>query len=135
MKGIEEVRLLNFKEKGDERGQLVIVEGMKDIPFEIKRVFYMYGSEKGIIRGQHANKKSKFVLINISGNSKVKVDDGIRTKVYSLDRPYMGLYLPELVWKDMYDFSENSILLVLSSEYYDSNEYIKSYDEFLKQVR
>ncbi len=129
------VRMLEFPQKGDERGHLVIVEGMKDIPFEIKRIFYIYGSDTTVVRGQHANKESKFVLINVSGQSKVKVKDGKGNEaVFSLNRPHTGIYLPQMVWKDMYDFSEDSVLLCLASEHYKAEEYIRDYDEFVKIV-
>ena len=129
------VRMLEFPQKGDERGHLVIVEGMKDIPFEIKRIFYIYGSDTTVVRGQHANKESKFVLINVSWQSKVKVKDGKGNEaVFSLNRPHTGIYLPQMVWKDMYDFSEDSVLLCLASEHYKAEEYIRDYDEFVKIV-
>ena len=128
-------QMLEFSQKGDERGHLVIVEGMEDIPFEIKRIFYIYGSYKEVIRGQHANKKSEFLLINVAGTSKVKVRDGKGNEaVFSLNRPHTGIYLPRMVWKDMYEFSEDSVLLCLSSEHYDSTEYIRDYNEFVRLV-
>ena len=130
------VRLLEFKKRGDERGHLVIVEGMQDIPFDIKRIFYIYGSDPNVVRGQHANRKTKFVLINVAGSSKIRVDDGLGNEaVFSLNRPHTGIYLSEMIWKDMYAFSEDSVLLVLASEHYDENEYIRNYDEFKKIVK
>lgn len=129
------VSVLEFQERGDERGHLVIAEGVKDIPFEIKRVFYIYGTQGDVVRGQHANLNSQFVLINIAGTSKVKVRDGkTYEEVFVLDKPNMGLYLPNMVWKDMYDFSLDSILLVLASEHYDEHEYIRDYTEFVDIV-
>lgn len=129
------VEMLEFSQKGDERGHLVIVEGNKDIPFDIKRIFYIYGSDANVVRGQHANKKTEFVLINVAGQSKVKVKDGKGNEaIFSLNRPHTGIYLPKMVWKDMYDFSEDSVLLVLASEHYDPDEYIRSYDDFVKIV-
>ena len=130
-----EADILRFQEKGDVRGHLVVVEGLKDVPFEIKRLFYIYGSDESIVRGQHANKKSEFVLINVAGESKVKVDDGVTEKIYELDQPHMGVYLPKMVWKEMYDFSPDSVLLAISNEHYDSEEYIRDYDEFLRLVQ
>ena len=109
MKLEEQYRILEFDEFGDERGSLVVAEGGgQDIPFEIKRVFYMYGSDPTIVRGQHANRKTEFVLINVSGTSKVKVDNGKETEVIELNKPRMGLYLSRMLWKDMYDFSAES---------------------------
>ena len=124
-----------FQQHGDDRGQLVALEEFKDIPFEIKRIFYIYGTEKNVIRGQHANRKSRFVLINVKGSSKVKIKDGQGNEaVFSLNRPHTGIYLPNMVWKEMYDFSEDSVLLCLASEYYDSQEYIRDYKEFINLI-
>lgn len=136
MNVINKTQMLEFSERGDERGHLVVVEGMKDIPFEIRRIFYIYGSDNSVVRGQHANRKSEFVLINVAGTSKVKVKDGKGNEtVYSLNRPHTGIYLPKMVWKDMYDFSGDSVLLCLSSEPYDAEEYIRDYEEFERIVR
>lgn len=131
---MEKYKIINFKQHGDERGHLVVIEGNKDVPFDIKRVFYIYGSSFDVVRGQHANRKTEFVLINVSGTSKVKIDDGIEQCIVELNEPHMGVYIPTMVWKDMYDFSEDSVLLVLASEHYDSSEYIRDYSEFLKEV-
>ena len=129
------VNMLEFDERGDDRGKLVVVEGNKDIPFDIKRVFYIYGSDSEVVRGQHANRKTEFVLINVAGTSKVKVryKNGNEC-IFSLNKPNTGIYLPNMVWKDMYDFSEDSVLLVLASEHYDANEYIRDYDEFIREA-
>ena len=135
MSEIQKVQMMEFSQKGDERGHLVIVEGNQDIPFDIRRIFYIYGSDKDVVRGQHANRKTEFVLINVAGTSKVRVCDGKGNEtIYSLDRPHTGIYLPRMVWKDMYDFSEDSVLLCLASEHYDSEEYIRNYDEFVKMI-
>ena len=129
------VRMLEFPQHGDERGHLVVVEGMKDIPFEIKRMFYIYGSDANVVRGCHANRKSEFVFINVAGQSKVRIDDGKGNQaVFSITRPHTGLYMPSMIWKEMYDFSADSVLLVLSNEPYDPNEYIRDYDAFLQEV-
>ena len=137
MNQIDNVKLLEFWQKGDVRGHLVVVEGGGlDIPFEIKRVFYIYGSDETVVRGQHANRHSEFVLINVSGTSNVKVRDGLgNEKVYNLNRPHIGIYLPPMVWKDMYNFSPDSVLLVLSSEHYNPSEYIRDYDVFCREVK
>lgn len=133
---MNEVRMLEFAQHGDDRGHLVIVEGNIDIPFEIKRAFYIYGSKSDVIRGQHANRKTQFVLINVAGKSKVRVRDGEGNEaIYCLNRPHTGIYLPTMVWKDMYDFSEDSVLLVLASEHYDPTEYIRDYNEFAEEVK
>lgn len=130
----EQYRIYEFKELGDERGNLVVIEGGDNIPFDIKRVFYIYGSDETVIRGQHANKFSEFVLINVNGTSKVRLDNGVEEKIIYLDRPRMGLYIPAMLWKDMYDFSSDSVLLVLASTHYDGEEYIKDYKLFQSMV-
>ena len=131
----KQVEMLEFTEKGDERGHLVIVEGNRDIPFDIQRIFYIYGSDVDVVRGQHANRRTEFVLINVAGTSKVRVRDGKGNEaLYSLNRPHTGIYLPNMIWKDMLDFSEDSVLLVLASEHYDPEEYIRDYDEFVRIV-
>ncbi len=130
----EQCKILNFADLGDERGKLVVVEGALDVPFEIKRVFYMYGSDPEVVRGQHANRESEFVLVNVGGSSKVRVDNGHSEAVVELNKPMMGLYIPTMVWKDMYDFSEDSILLVLASTHYDGNEYIRNYEDYKKEM-
>ena len=135
MHNMNKVQMLEFQQRGDERGHLVIAEGGIDVPFEIKRVFYIYGSDKDVVRGQHANRKTEFVLINVAGTSKVKVKDGEGNEaIFCLNRPHTGIYLPNMVWKDMYYFSEDSVLLVLASTHYDPEEYIRDYDEFVKEV-
>lgn len=130
----EKCPILHFGDLGDERGKLVVIEGRDSIPFEIKRVFYIYDSDDTVIRGQHANRRSEFVLINVSGKSKVRITDGKEEIVVGLDRPMMGVYIPPMIWKDMYDFSEASILLVLASTHYDGTEYIRDYEEYIKEV-
>lgn len=133
---INKVQMLEFPQRGDKRGHLVIVEGEQDIPFEIKRVFYIYGSDAKVIRGQHANRKSEFVLINVAGTSKVKVKDGEGNEaIFCLNRPHTGIYLPTMIWKDMYDFSKDSVLLVFASTHYDPEEYIRDYKEFVYEIQ
>ena len=135
MINVNRVQMLDFPQKGDSRGHLVIVEGGKDIPFEIKRIFYIYGSDHGVTRGQHANRESEFVLINVAGTSKVRVKDGKGNEaVFSLNRPHTGVYLPRMIWKDMYDFSSDSVLLCLTNTHYDAGEYIRDYEEFKRIV-
>ena len=130
----ERCPILHFGDLGDERGKLVVIEGGQAIPFEIKRVFYIYDSDATVVRGQHANRDSEFVLINVAGKSKVRITDGKEEFVAVLDRPMMGIYIPKMVWKDMYDFSPDSVLLVLASTHYDGGEYIRDYDTYLQEM-
>lgn len=126
----ERCPVISFNDLGDERGKLVVVEGGQTIPFDIKRVFYIYGSDSTVIRGQHANRESEFVLINVAGKSKVRITDCREDFVVDLDRPMIGVYIPRMVWKDMYDFSPDSVLLVLASTHYDGSEYIRDFDAY-----
>ncbi len=126
----EKCPTVEFKDLGDERGKLVVIEGGQSVPFEIKRVFYIYGSDANVVRGQHANRQSEFMLINVAGKSKVRITDTKEEFVVELSQPMMGVYIPKMVWKDMYDFSEDSVLLVLASTHYDSSEYIRDYEEY-----
>lgn len=128
-------KFIRFKQLGDDRGHLVVIEGQKDIPFEIARVFYIYGSDVDVVRGKHANRKSEFVLINVSGTSKIKVDNGTTSEIFELNEPHTGIYIPKMVWKDMYDFSSDSVLLVLSNEKYEPDEYIRDYEEYVSIMR
>ena len=130
----EKYKVIEFPEMGDERGNLVVVEGEQLVPFKINRVFYMYGSDDTVVRGQHANRESEFVLINVSGTSKVRVTDGKEEEIIELNKPRMGLYLSSMLWKDMYDFSSDSVLLVLTNTHYNGAEYIRDYDEYLKEM-
>ena len=126
--------IIEFKDYGDERGKLVVIEGGKTIPFDIQRVFYIYGSDRSSVRGQHANKTSEFIMINVAGQSKVRITDGREELVVSLDRPLIGVYIPKMIWKDMYDFSEDSVLLVLTNTHYDGAEYIRDFEEYKRMM-
>ena len=130
----EKCPILSFADLGDERGKLVVIEGGQAIPFDIKRVFYIYGSDATVVRGQHANLESEFVLINVAGKSKVRITDGSEEMIVDLDKPMTGVYIPKMIWKDMYDFSADSVLLVLANTHYDGSEYIRDYDEYLKMM-
>ena len=131
----DQYKIIEFKDLGDERGNLVVIEGEgRDIPFDIKRVFYIYGSDSEVVRGQHANRETEFLLVNVGGTSKVRIDNGRESEIVELNRPGMGLYLPPMLWKDMYDFSPDSILLVLASRHYDAGEYIRDYDAYIEEM-
>ena len=130
----EMYRLLTFKDLGDERGKLVVVEGWKDIPFDIARAFYIYGSDSTVVRGQHANRNSEFVLVNVAWKSKVMITDGTRKEIVELNKPMEAVYIPKMIWKEMYDFSPDSVLLVLANTHYDGSEYIRDFEEYKKEV-
>lgn len=124
-----------FQSHGDERGQLVALEEFRDIPFRIKRVYYMYDTAPGVVRGKHAHKSLEQILVCIHGSCKIKLDNGYETKIVPLEKPYEGLYVANNMWHEMYDFSDGAVLMVLASELYNEDDYIRDYDEFLKMVK
>lgn len=124
-----------FQQHGDERGQLVALEEMKDIPFEIKRVYYMYDTGEGVRRGFHAHKSLEQILICIHGKCKILLDNGEEQKVVPLEKPYEGLYIANDMWREMFDFSPDAVLMVLASDFYKEEDYIRNYDEFVEFIR
>lgn len=124
-----------FQPHGDERGQLIALEEGKDIPFAIRRIYYMYETADGVTRGYHAHKNLQQILVCIHGSCKIKLDNGTESKIVSLEKPYEGLYVANTMWREMFDFSPDAVLLVLASEFYDESDYIRDYDEFLNFVR
>ena len=124
-----------FLPHGDDRGQLVAIEEFKDIPFVVKRIYYIYDTQNGVRRGFHAHKKLEQILICVHGSCKIHLDNGTETEEVLLDKPFEGLYISNNMWREMYDFSEGAVLLVLASELYTEADYIRNYDEFLKFVK
>lgn len=125
-------QLIQIREHGDERGKLYALENQKEIPFDIKRIFYISGVKDGESRGDHANLKSQFVLICVVGTCKIEVNMGEKKEIVVLDRADKALYLSPNVWKRMYDFSEGAVLLVLSDTEYCPDDYIYDYEEYLR---
>lgn len=115
---------------GDHRGQLIAIEGGRDVPFEIKRVFYIYGTQPNTPRGQHAHHKTRQYLIAVNGSCNVTLDDGKQRITYSLNKPNIGLLQEPLVWGDLHDFSPDCVLVVLASEHYEEGDYIRNYAHF-----
>ena len=124
-----------FQPHGDKRGQLVAFEELKDIPFKIKRVYYMYDTLAGVVRGKHAHKDLEQILVCICGSCKVLFDDGHEKKIIHLEKPYEGLYMPKHIWAEQFDFAPGTVLLVFASELYDESDYIRNYDEFLELIK
>lgn len=124
-----------FQQHGDDRGMLVSLEEFNDIPFEIKRVYYMYDTGKNVRRGFHAHRSLEQILVCIHGTCKVLLDNGKEKKIVSLEKPYEGLYVGNNMWREMYDFSEDAVLMVLASEIYKEEDYIRDYDIFLELVK
>jgi len=126
--------IILHKVLGDHRGQLVAIEGKDDVPFEIKRVFYIYSTQQGVSRGNHSHYKTKQYLIAVNGSCKVTLDDGKTKQTFDLDESNKGLFQDALIWGTMHDFSDNCVLLVLASEHYNEPDYISDYQFFLKAV-
>lgn len=126
--------MINFQQHGDNRGMLVALENHKEIPFEIKRVYYVYATKEGVRRGYHAHRQLEQILVCVSGSCVIHLDDGTETTEVTLDKPYEGLYITGTVWREMYDFTEDAVLLVLASEEYDENDYIRDYQIFVSET-
>ncbi len=126
--------LQEFKVLGDHRGQLVALETNKQIPFDLKRVFYIYGTQEGVPRGNHSHYKTKQFLVAVNGSCKVTLDNGKEKEIYELNKPNLGLFQDALIWGTMDDFSSDCVLMVLADEYYDASDYITNYDTFLEVV-
>ena len=130
-----EVKKYTFPSHGDDRGQLVAIETMKDIPFEVKRVYYIYDTLPGVRRGFHAHLELAQLLLCVHGSCKIHLDNGFDTAEVLLDKPNEGLYISNDMWREMYDFSDGAVLLVLASRHYDESDYIRNYEEFIKLVK
>lgn len=129
-----DVKLYHFPPHGDDRGQLIAIEEQKDLPFDIKRVYYIYDTLPGVRRGFHAHRNLQQILVCVSGSCKIHLDDGHDTAEVVLDDPTKGLYISNDMWREMYDFVPGTVLLVLASEYYDEKDYIRNYEDFLKII-
>ncbi|MBQ3146574.1 MAG: WxcM-like domain-containing protein [Oscillospiraceae bacterium] len=130
-----EIKTYRFPPHGDDRGQLVALEALEDIPFEIKRVYYIYDTLPDVVRGKHAHRCLEQILICVHGSCKVALEDGQTRQEICLDDPTLGLYISNDTWREMYDFSEGAVLLVLASEHYDEADYIREYTKFLEMVQ
>jgi len=124
-----------FPPHGDDRGQLVAIEALRDLPFEIKRVYYIYDTLPNVRRGFHAHRNLQQILVCVHGSCKIHLDNGTDTAEVLLDKPYEGLYISNDMWREMYDFSEGAVLLVLASEHYDEKDYIRNYEDFIRLIR
>jgi dTDP-4-dehydrorhamnose 3,5-epimerase-like enzyme len=124
------IKIISFPPLGDDRGSLVALEAHKTIPFDVKRVYYIFDTQKGVSRGFHAHRALKQVAVCVTGKCRMVLDDGRRRDEVWLDAPTKGLLIEDLVWREMHDFSLDCVLLVLASEHYNESDYIRSYDEF-----
>lgn len=129
------LQFVNFPPLGDDRGSLVALEGNNTVPFDIKRVYYIFGTQTGVSRGFHAHKNLKQVAVCVTGKCRMIIDNGKERVETWLDSPTKGLLINDLVWREMHDFSDDCVLLVLASEHYDEADYIRNYDKFIETVK
>lgn len=127
---------IELQEHGDDRGQLVALEigHEKNVPFEIKRIYYIYNTESGVSRGYHAHKELKQVAICVSGSCRMVLDNGKARESVLMSSPSKGLLIESMMWREMHDFSSDCVLLVLASEHFSEADYIRNYDDFLRQA-
>ncbi|TWI76914.1 WxcM-like protein [Desulfobotulus alkaliphilus] len=125
---------IDFAVRGDARGSLVAIEGGKNIPFEIKRVYYIFETKEGVARGFHAHKSLQQVAVCVRGKCRMILDNGRVREEAWLDSPSKGLFIGNMIWREMHDFSPDCVLMVLASEFYDEGDYIRDYDTFLTEV-
>lgn len=128
-------KLLNFNDHADARGKLVAIEALKDIPFEIRRVYYIFDTLPNESRGFHAHKTLEQIIIAMDGACRFVLDDGTNREEVLLNRPDVGLYIGKNMWREMHDFSYGCKLVVLASEHFDEKEYIRTYEEFIKSLK
>ncbi len=122
--------IIDLPKIADQRGNLTFIEGNRHIPFPLRRTYYLYDVPAGAMRGGHAHRKTEEFIIAASGSFTVVLDDGKRRRKYFLNRPHYGLYVPQLVWRELENFSSGSICLVVASEEYDESDYYREYDDF-----
>ncbi|PTA67134.1 sugar 3,4-ketoisomerase [Deinococcus arcticus] len=127
---LDDVRLVPLPVRSDERGSLSFLEAGEHVPFEIKRIFYLYGIAPGQNRGAHAHRELQQFLIPLAGSFEVRLDDGRKKATFTLDRPDQGLYMPAGIWGDLYNFSKDAVCLALASLHYSEEDYYRNYDEF-----
>ncbi len=124
-----------FQIKGDDRGSLIALESNKNIPFDIKRVYYIFGTTNDTVRGKHAHKTLEQVLVCTSGSCTILLDNGTEKQIIDLSNNTFGLYVGTNIWREMSNFSSGCVLMVLASNFHDEAEYIRNYDEFLSAVK
>ncbi len=129
-----QIQTYKYEIKGDQRGSLIALENNIDVPFNIKRVFYIYDTLDGVVRGTHAHFLTQQLLVCVKGSCKVTLDDGKTKKTFLLDAPNKALLQKPMIWGKMYDFSDDCVLLVLADQLYDEEDYIRDYDKFLKII-
>jgi dTDP-4-dehydrorhamnose 3,5-epimerase-like enzyme len=130
-----EIKLIQLQSHGDDRGSLVSLEEQKNIPFPIKRVYYMFDTKDKVRRGFHAHKQLKQLAIVLKGSCRFLLDDGKEKIEMLLDNPAQGLYIESIIWREMFDFSDDCVLMVLADAFYDESDYVRDYEEFTNLVK
>jgi len=128
-------KVVDFKTLGDKRGSLIAIEEGYNAPFDIKRVYYIFDTKEGVERGFHAHINLEQMCIAVKGSCTFVVDDGEKKEEIILSNPNQGLYIQNLIWREMKNFSEDCVIVVLASEHYDESDYIRDYDKFLEEVK
>lgn len=132
--GIQDCRLIELPKITDFRGNLTFIEGGRHVPFDIRRVYYLYDVPEGATRAGHGHRALEQVMISMSGSFDVRLDDGLKKKTFHLNRSYHGLYIPSMVWRDVDNFSSGAVCMVLASEVYKEDDYFREYGKFLEAV-
>jgi len=129
------INKISFPVKGDSRGSLIAIEQFREVPFEIKRIYYIFDTKSGVSRGFHAHKNLEQVIICVKGSCVIHTDNGCKRERIQLENPRDGLHIRGMVWREMHDFSHDCVLVVLASQYYEEDDYIRSYEQFISEVR
>lgn len=132
---LDDCRIIELPKIQDQRGNLTFIEADRHVPFEIRRVYYLYDVPGGAARAAHGHRSLHQLMIAMSGSFDVTLDDGKEKKLFHLNRSYFGLYIPPMMWRDLDNFSSGAVCMVLASDYYDENDYFRNYDNFLKAAR
>lgn len=130
-----DIKMIDFQTHGDDRGSLVVAEYNKELPFVVRRIYYIYGVSDGKRRGYHSHRKLQQIYIAIHGSVKVDLDDGVTKQMVELSSADKGLFIGHNIWREIYDFSPDAVLLVLASDEFSESDYIRSYDEFVKEFQ
>jgi dTDP-4-dehydrorhamnose 3,5-epimerase-like enzyme len=130
-----DVKFIQLQKHGDERGSLIALEDQKNVPFTIRRVYYLFGTKEGVRRGFHAHKNLTQLIIAVRGSCRFLLDDGTEQITLTLDNPAQGLIVSPMMWREMYDFSEDCVLMVLADSHYDETDYVRSYEDFSQNAK
>jgi dTDP-4-dehydrorhamnose 3,5-epimerase-like enzyme len=132
---IEKCKIIHLPKIQDQRGNLTFIESGRHIPFDIKRLYYLYDVPGGTARAAHGHKKLQQLMVSMSGSFDITLDDGFNKKTFHLNRSYLGLYIPPMIWRDLDNFSSGAVCMVVASDFYDEGDYYRNYDSFISEVK